>query len=42
MGRQYNKVIKRRRRTGYLKRRNTATKAKKSTPVPAAPVPATA
>jgi len=29
MGRQYNKVEKRKRRTAYLKRRNTAAKAKK-------------
>jgi len=28
MGRQYNKVIKARRRKGYLKRKKTAAKAK--------------
>ena len=36
MGRQYNKVIKRKRRVNYLKRKKTAAKAKK----PAAPAPA--
>jgi hypothetical protein len=34
MGRQYNKVENRKRRKSYLKRKNTAAKAKK----PAAPV----
>jgi len=34
MGKQYNKVEKRQRRAAYLKRRKTATKAKKT---PAAP-----
>ena len=36
MGRQYNKVIKRKRRTNYLKRKTKAAKAKKATAAPAA------
>jgi len=36
MGRQYNKAIKRKRRVNYLKRKNTAIKAKKAAAKPAA------
>lgn len=36
MGRQYNKAIKRKRRANYLKRKKTATKAKKTAAAPAA------
>jgi hypothetical protein len=32
MGRQYNKIIKRKRRANYLKRKNTRVKAKKTAP----------
>ena len=35
MGRQYNKVIKRQRRAGYLKRKSVAEKAKKAAAAPA-------
>ena len=36
MGRQYNKVIKRKRREGYLKRKAKAAKTKKTAAAPAA------
>jgi hypothetical protein len=36
MGRQYNKVLKRKRRVNYLKRRNIAAKQKKAAKAPAA------
>jgi hypothetical protein len=37
MGRQYNKVLKRKRRAGYIKRKNLAAKQKKAkAPAPAA------
>ena len=36
MGRQYNKVIKRKRRAGYLKRKKVAARAKKPAAKPAA------
>jgi hypothetical protein len=36
MGRQYNKVIKRKRRDNHIRRKKDAANAKKS-PVPAAP-----
>jgi len=35
MGKQYNKVLKRLRRSRYLKRKHEATKAKVKTPQPA-------
>jgi hypothetical protein len=31
MGRQYNKLLKRKRRAGYIKRKTLATKQKKTT-----------
>jgi hypothetical protein len=40
MGRQYNKVIKRKRRAGYLKRKMKAVKARRPAAKP--PTPATA
>lgn len=36
MGRQYNKVLKRKRRAGYLKRKKSAAKQKKAVAAPAA------
>ena len=36
MGRQYNKVLKRKRRINYLKRKNAAAKLKKKPAAPAA------
>ncbi len=36
MGRQYNKIIKRKRRANYLRRKVTLTKAKKAAPAAAA------
>jgi hypothetical protein len=36
MGRQYNKVLKRKRRANYLKRKTLAAKAKQKKPAPAA------
>jgi hypothetical protein len=36
MGRQYNKVIKRKRRAGYLKRKRVAARSKKAAATPAA------
>jgi len=43
MGRQYNKLLKRKRRTSYLKRKNFAVKQKKEKQTAAtAPAPAAA
>ncbi|HEU6449434.1 MAG TPA: hypothetical protein VFV23_13460 [Verrucomicrobiae bacterium] len=36
MGKQYNKVLKRKRRASYLKRKKVAVKAKRKTAAPAA------
>ena len=36
MGRQYNKVLKRKRRTNYIKRKNLAARQKKTAKVAAA------
>ena len=36
MGRQYNKLLKRKRRVNYIKRKKTAAKQKKAAKAPAA------
>jgi hypothetical protein len=40
MGRQYNKLLKRKRRAGYLKRKAATAKQKKAAKAPAAPAAA--
>jgi hypothetical protein len=40
MGRQYNKVLKRKRRANYIKRKTTKARQKKAAKAPAAPASA--